>query len=737
LILFLLLHFEASSVIRFAIAYCLLFPVIASSLIIQCGRSHAQEPTNVVLFVVDDLGWVDNDLFYSEAFANQRGDTDAFYETPNLKAMSVGGTTFTQAYSPSPVCSPTRASLLLGQAPTTHKISQWIGGPNNGVSYVRDLPTTSTTIAEAFQGAGYATAHSGKWHLGDDLSPLGHGFDQNFGGGSQGNPGNNWYANANGGFPVFNNLPEDGTKYAGEYLTDRLTREAVGFINQSSGRNDPFFLQLSHYGVHTPLSAPQALVDKYAAKLNSGNYEKFDSLSAVERDRVAIYAAMMESVDQSLGAVRQSLEANNIDDNTMVAFISDNGGLRQLTGDDINGPLRNGKGTLYEGGIRVPILVSGPGVAAGVENKTPIIGHDLFPTLLNAAGVALPNQPLDGVALNDILAKGGTLDRGDNPVVIHYPHESPQGGLPGGAIIQGDSKLIQSYEHGGVELYNLKSDLSETTDLERNHLFEAETLRVEMHRFLERTGADVTSGFVIDTRHAGQPIAVRNGDFEIDSVPDNTAGTPTNGFGTISDWQWVDGIQLSFGGLANPDDGGLPGPDFAGTDGDGANGAMQGEQVIYFGSYVDQNGDALSGLVGIEQTLTETFAADGEYTLRFAAAARADQNVSVNGLVRLLAGDTVIGEYQTPSDAKGLFRDYQLVVDASVLDPSLNGQALKIQLFRGNGSGKVSYDNIRLYTTAVPEPNAFGPLVLGSLFSLKRSRRRKTVCRRFVIRTKH
>lgn len=617
---------------------------------------------------------------------------------------------------------------MLGQTPGRHGITQWIGGSDSpGFSYVRNLPTASTTIAEAFQSNGHSTAQVGKWHLGSQLSPLGHGFDENYGGGPQGTPGS-WYADSNGGFSWANNLPGNDSSFAGEYLTDRLTRDAVSFIEDKTGRGESFFLNVSHYGVHTPINAPAALRDKYLNKLNSGNYDKFNGLNESDKNVLATYAAMVESVDSSLGAIRTALDENGVGNNTTIAFISDHGGLATTQPNtpppNLNGPLRNGKGTLYEGGIRVPILISGPGVVAGQVNDTAIIGHDLFPTLLGSAGVALPNQTIDGVDLSSMLAGGGPVDRGDNAVVIHYPHRSPQGGLPGGAIIDGKAKLIQSYDHGGIQVFDLANDIGETNDLERADLFHAETLRVELHRYLDRTGSPVPTGFVIDTRHAGRSISISNGDFETDRVSDGVSASDDDpSLRNISNWSWVDGRQLTFGGLANPNSTAVPGPDFSGTDGSGENGAMDGEQIVYFGS--GSGGE----LVGIEQLLDETLLGNGEYTVRFAAGARSDQDVFVDGLVRLLAGDTIIGEFATPEDDNGLFRDYQFIVDASELDSSLVGEQLRIQLFRGTRSsgtrvGKVSFDNIRLFTTAVPEPGSFGLLAIASaVIGLRRRRR--------------
>ena len=686
---------------------------------------------NVVLFVVDDLGWADNDLDFSRAFAASRGDTDSFFETPNLRALSQSGTTFTQAYSSSPVCSPSRASLMLGQTPGRHGITQWIGGSDEpGFSYVRNLPEASTTIAESFQANGYSTAQAGKWHLGSEKTPLDHGFDENYGGGPQGTPGS-WYADSSGGFSWANNLPGGNGNPAGEYLTERLTRDAVKFIGDKSSNGQPFFLNVSHYGVHTPINAPSAIRNKYLAKLNSGNYNKFNGLDTGERNVLATYAAMVETVDQSLGAVRQALVDNGVDGNTTLAFISDHGGLATAQANTppptLNGPLRNGKGTLYEGGIRVPVLISGPGVVAGQVNDTPIIGHDLFPTLLQSAGVSLPNQTIDGVDLSGVLAGGGPADRGDSAVVIHYPHRSPQGGFPSGTIINGKSKLIQSYDHGGIEVFDLGTDIGESNDLERDDLFQTETMRVKLHQYLDRTNSPVPTGFVLDTRHAGVSIAVANGDFELESIPDNiSAGEENPEFRNIEDWTWVNDVQLTYGGLANPNSGGGTGPDFSGTEGDGINGAMDGAQIAYFGSFRDTLGNNVTGdLVGIEQTLDDVLIGDGEYTVRFAAGTRGDQSNFLDGLVRLLAGDTIIGEFETPHDTNDLFRDYQFIVDASQLDRSLIGQQLNIQLLRDTDGGKVSYDNVRLFTTAVPEPHSFALLWFAAACNGLRRRRRR------------
>ncbi len=669
------------------------------------SSARGGDPLNVVLFVVDDLGWVDNDLDYSQLSSQHRGDTDAFFETPHLRDMASAGLTLTQAYTSSPVCSPTRASLMLGQSPATHRVSQFIGGPDTpGFSYLRSLPTAPTTLAESFLGAGYQTGFAGKWHLGS--FPTQHGFQQNFGGGSQGLP-STWFANANGGFPWATGLPEDGPAFAGEYLTDRLTRDSVDFIQSAVAASQPFFLDLSHYGVHVPFAAPQQLVTKYSNKLANGSYAKFNDLTPSQRAEVATYAAMVEAVDSSLGAVRAALDTAGVADNTLFAFASDNGGLAipdfgNFATDDMNGPLRNGKGTVYEGGIRTPLVISGPGIASGVSDL-PIISHDLFPTLLTAAGVPLPSQPRDGVDHAAFLLGGAPPDRGDKPVVVHYPHYSNQDGRPTGALIDGDWKLIQNYEHGGLELFDLENDLSESTDIELGQLRRAERMRSALHQFLQDTEAQVprllSRAFPVDPLDAGNPLAVRNGSFEFDVLPDNTSGDPANPAARIpTGWSWVNGVVLRNGGVANPDSGSLFGPDFPDTDGPGANGAMDGQQIFYLGSLVDVDGNDVTGqLVGIEQQLDAVLQSDAKYTIRFAAGARTDQTVFVDGLVRLLAGDTILAEYETPQDPRGLFRELQLIYNYDPIHAELLGQPLGIQLLRDTDGGKVSYDNVRFY----------------------------------------
>ncbi len=701
----------------------------------------ASAQTNVVLIFVDDLGWADNDLFYSQAFAQQRGDTDAFFETPHLQALAADGRTFTQAYASSPVCSPTRASIMLGQSPATHDITQFIGGPQSpGFTYRGSLPLSSFTIAESLRANGYRTGYAGKWHLGGGSNPLNHGFDENYGGGGQGLP-NTWFANSNGGFNWANNLPNDGPAFAGEYLTDRLTRDAVDFIDRAVADGEPFFLDLAHYGVHVPFAAPSELVNKYVTKINSGSYAQFDDLTSSQKTEVAIYAAMTESVDRSLGAVRAALDANGVADDTLVLFHSDNGGLAtpdfgNFATDDMNAPLRNGKGTLYEGGIRVPLLAAGPGVVQGVDD-TPVISHDLHTTILAATGTGGPgSQPSDGVDLTAALAAGELPDRGDNPVVIHYPHSSNQGGRASTAIVEGDWKLIQNHFHGGIELFNLADDLGETTDLETRNPRTVEYLRVKMHKFLaDRTanvpvtnnGTNVPSGFQIDPRDAGEPLALTNGSFEDQPAADGAIGDDTNPqLRNATGWSWVDDVVLETGGVANPVFSNPGQPRFANTDGNGQgfqNGPMEGPQLFDLSSFTDTAGNDVTGqLVGIEQSLG-LVNAETDYTVRFVAGASVATAGALDAVVRLLAGDTVIGELNATGPSDGRLFDFQLIVSRAQIAEPLVGQPLTLQLLRGTSGGIVSYDHARVYAlsdTVIPEPVTAA--LLASLLASRRLR---------------
>jgi arylsulfatase A-like enzyme len=399
---------------------------------------------NFVFILIDDLGWRD---------VGCNGST--FYHTPNIDRLAARGVRFTNAYAACPVCSPTRASILTGKYPARLHLTDWLPGradrPSQKLLRPRikqHLPLEEVTLARALKAAGYRSASIGKWHLGGPAYyPEKHGFDVNVGGTQTGSPP--------GGYFLFK-TPTMTARSATEYLTDRLTEEAEKFITRNKDR--PFFLYLAHYGVHIPLQAKKDLIARYKARARPENPQ-----------HNALYAAVVASVDESIGRVVKKLEELKLADRTVIIFSSDNGGLSVKEGPNTpatsNLPLRAGKGYLYEGGIREPLLIRWPGVTKpGRVCDVPVSSVDFYPTILEIAGVKpRPHQVLDGVSLVPLLRGRGTLKR--DALFWHYPHYSNQGGKPGGAVRKGDFKLIEFYEDGKLELYNLKKDIGEKTIL--------------------------------------------------------------------------------------------------------------------------------------------------------------------------------------------------------------------------------------------------------------------------------
>jgi len=409
----------------------------------------ARKP-NIVFILADDLGWKDLGFMGS-----------AYYETPHLDTLAGQGVVFTSAYTNGPNCAPTRASLMSGQYTPRHGVYT-VGSSERGQAKRRKLIPTANkttldadvvTLAEALKGAGYVSASMGKWHLGNDpeLGPVGQGFDLNVGGYEAGAP-RSYFS------PYRNPKLADGPR--GEYLTDRLTDEALKFIE--AHRSRPFFLYLPHYAVHTPIQAKKALTAKYAKKApdnGQGNPK---------------YAAMIESLDSGVGRIMDKLDELSLTNNTVVVFYSDNGGVKGITS---MAPLRGGKGMLYEGGVRVPLVVRWPGVvAAGRKCHEPVIGIDFYPTLLDIAGAKRPDgQLLDGLSIAPLLRGEDTL--ASRALFWHFPaylQGKAEGARdeyfrtrPAGAIRLGDWKLIEYFEDGSLELYNLKGDIGETTNLTR------------------------------------------------------------------------------------------------------------------------------------------------------------------------------------------------------------------------------------------------------------------------------
>jgi arylsulfatase A len=424
-------------------------------------------PLNFVFILIDDMGWTDLGCYGGKS-----------YDTPNIDRLASQGMRFTNAYAACPVCSPTRASIMTGKYPARLHLTDWIPGRKQWPTakllvpkFRQELPLEETTLAEALKPAGYASASIGKWHLGGDrYSPSDQGFDRNIGGTARGSP--KTY------FGPFD-LPGLEGGPAGEYLTDRLSTEAEKFVEQNKDR--PFLLYLPEFAVHLPLQGKKDLVAKYQAKLKSS-----------ETQNNPVYAAMVESVDQGVGRLLNKLDDLRIADRTVVILTSDNGGLRfegsQTKPVTSNEPLRAGKGHLYEGGIREPLLVRWPGVVkAGSVCDDPVISVDYFLTILEMAGLGKPKQPVDGVSIMPLLTQKGRLKR--DAMYWHYPHYSNQGGPPAGAVRKGEYKLIEFYEDGRLELFNLKDDIGERRNLVRKEPKKAAELRAMLRHWRESVRA--------------------------------------------------------------------------------------------------------------------------------------------------------------------------------------------------------------------------------------------------------
>lgn len=431
--------------------------------------AQRRRPPNIVFVLTDDLGWTDLGCFGS-----------SLYQTPNIDRLAGQGMRFTDAYAACPVCSPTRASILTGKYPARLHLTDWIPGRTPpGVrmrlpEWTPYLPHGETTIAEALKPAGYASASIGKWHLGDEAYyPEKQGFDVNFGGCHLGAPPSYFYPYK---------IPNVRGGKKGEYLTDRLGDEAVAFIEGAKSR--PFFLYLAHYAVHTPIEAKAEAAARYRGRLRPGQAHSHPE-----------YAAMVESVDDSVGRVMGRIEELKLADDTIVIFTSDNGGVvgrRHITS---NEPLREEKSTLYEGGIRVPLIVRWPGaVKPGTATGVPVISADFFPTIMEMAGApAAPKGAVDGVSLAPVLRQRGGIER--DAIYWHYPHYNFHQPLiptrPCGAIRKGDFKLIEFYEDGYCELYNLREDIGERRNLARALPDKAAELRRALDAWRKSAGAQM------------------------------------------------------------------------------------------------------------------------------------------------------------------------------------------------------------------------------------------------------
>ena len=446
---------------------------------------------NVLFILADDYGYHDLSVTGSK-----------FYETPNIDRIANEGMNFTNGYAASRVCSPSRASIMLGTFTARHGITDWIGaktgtdwrkaGRFNKLlppEYEHNLPTAATTLPEAMKAAGYKTFFAGKWHLGEKGSwPEDHGFDINKGGWDVGSPNGGYFA------PFIN--PNLEHHKDGENLTMRLAEETVNFFkeNNPTETGQPVFAYLSFYAVHGPIQTTKEKWAKYQKKAKKNGiadtgYKMAKFLPIRQVQDNPVYAGLVETMDDAVGRVLQTLDSLGLDKNTLVVFTSDNGGVS--AGDSFstsNLPLRGGKGYQFEGGIREPYFIKAPWlVKGGASTLEPVTGADFYPTILDVAGVDLkPEQHLDGKSLLPIL-KGGTLE--ERPLFWHYPHYGNQGGEPSSVIRKGDWKLIHYYEDDREELYNLKDDLEELTNVASEHTDLQKQLSEQLFAYLDEVGA--------------------------------------------------------------------------------------------------------------------------------------------------------------------------------------------------------------------------------------------------------
>jgi len=424
-------------------------------------QGFAAKP-NIVFILADDLGYADVAVNGSK-----------FYETPNIDRLAAQGTRFTRYYH-CQNCQPTRAALMTGQygartgVYTVGGIDRfdWSKRPLRPVENVTKLPLDRTTVAQSLQRAGYATAMFGKWHLGEDAEhhPAKRGFDEAI-------------ASSGRHFDFKTNPPTDVP--SGQYLADFLTDRAVDFIRRK--KEGPFFLYLPHFGVHAPHEAKPELIERFAKK------------APVDGHRNPTYAAMIASVDESVGRVMAVLDELKIAENTVLIFASDNGGvggyvregLKRAGGVTDNAPLRSGKGSLYEGGTRVPFIVRWPGATKpGTVCEVPATHVDVLPTFVAIAGGERPRQVLDGRSLIPLL-RDPAASVGRDAIFAHFPgylgaSADTWRATPVGTVHSGDWKLMEFFEDGHLELYNLRDDIGETRNLASTHSEKASELHAKL-----------------------------------------------------------------------------------------------------------------------------------------------------------------------------------------------------------------------------------------------------------------
>jgi len=454
--------------VRFLLALIAALSLSMNSL--RHAPAEEQRPTrppNVIVILIDDMGLTDLSCYGSR-----------FYESPNIDQLAKDGVRFTHGFSACTVCSPTRAALLTGKYPARLRITDWIAGHQSPAAklkipeWQKFLPFEEITLAEQLKAAGYAIASIGKWHLTpgrkkDDEAyyPDKHGFDVNLGGYHRGQPPR--YVS-----PYSIPTLKDGP--VGEFLTDREAAEAVKFIE--ANKDKPFFIYLPHYAVHQPIAGKPDVIAKFKSK-NITN----------PKQKNATYAALIATVDDALGTIRDGLRRLNLDQNTIIVFTSDNGGALPTTD---NSPLRAGKGSAYEGGVRVPLIVYWPGVTkAGTLESQPAMSIDLYPTILEMTGIKSLQSVVDGVSLAPLLQTGTKPDR--DTLFWHYPHYHPGGATPYSAIRSGNFRLIHFYEDRHDELYDLATDVGEKNNLAKTQPERVTSMRTRLFAWLKSVDAQL------------------------------------------------------------------------------------------------------------------------------------------------------------------------------------------------------------------------------------------------------
>ena len=445
---------------------------------------NSEKKYNLLFILVDDLGWTDVSYNYSD-----------FYETSHIDKLSETSMLFDNAYAASSVCSPTRAAIMTGKHPARVNITDWIPGldPKNklllGPVDRNELPLEETTIAEVLRDNNYSTFYTGKWHLGSEGHyPEDQGFDVNIGGFDKGSPMGGYYS------PYKNPKLVDGPE--GEYLTDRLTLETIELIKKRDP-NKPFAAFLSFYNVHTPIQENKEFIDYYVEKLKS--YDNKSPQTIKEGDAITLlnqrnakYASMVHATDNNIGRIIKYLKENDIYDNTLIVFTSDNGGLstqRRVAPTSVY-PLRAGKGWLYEGGIRIPQLIKLPNQTEREIISEPVVSYDLFPTIANLLNLSYKVDNIDGVDLSNLFVK---KDINRDFIFWHFPHYHGSLWKPGSAIRNKDWKLIEFHEDNRLELYNLKDDISESKNLSKKFPELTKNLKNQLNEIKIKLSANSTT----------------------------------------------------------------------------------------------------------------------------------------------------------------------------------------------------------------------------------------------------